>query len=256
MAVEARPSIESRHLLVSSSRPNDDLPDYLAGRYNSVAAVRGRDAVIELVINMVASGSLNVGEMRSEKDVAAAMGMSRTPLREALAVLSRDGLIRQVPQRGFFVVRINDRDVSETIEMRRGIEPRIVRQLAEVGADHFGLGDLMRWMERASNAVEFGARDTTFHVTLAEAAGYPNGARTLVAWRNQVRVFRAERPLTDAERHEVTAEHWTIVQAIESRNVDGAAMAMDRHLLNTRARLLGDRQPEDLAPVNVGTAVA
>jgi DNA-binding GntR family transcriptional regulator len=248
-----------RELLVSSERPNEGLPDYLEHRYGW-GAIRGRDAVIQAVIDRVVQRKLGIGQMSSEKELAAELGMSRTPLREALAVLSRDGLIRQIPQVGFFVVRVDEDDVLETITMRRGIEPVIARQLAEGRPEAAHdlveiLDSILGKMEGASEP-HLGERDTQFHVHLAAAAGFSNGARTLVSWRNQVRIFRAERPLTKDERDAIISEHRAVVEAIRSGRPDTAAEAADDHLVATAERLSQKSRSRERSAAGASAAAA
>jgi DNA-binding GntR family transcriptional regulator len=227
-----------RELLVTSERPNEGLPDYVDGRYGW-GAIRGRDSVVQAVIHRVVLRELGIGHMSSEKELAIALGMSRTPLREALAVLSSNGLVRQIPQRGFFVVRVDEDDALETIAIRRGIEPQIASHLAETRAEAaIELRQIAQAMDGVSEP-EFGDRDTQLHVRLAEIAGFHNGARALLTWRNQLRIFRAERVLTADDRTDVVREHMAIVDAIASRQPDAAGQAADRHLENTALRIAG-----------------
>ena len=226
-----------REVLVSSANPNSGLPEHAVSRY---PATRRREDLVNLIVDMISSGVLPSGDLRSEKDLAEELKVSRTPIREALAILGHEGLIQQIPQVGFRVLGIAEADVLLIIDMRLGIEPPIASRTAARPTDDvlWRLDALLREMEHALDGERFAGSDTNFHVAMAEAAGFRSGARTLVTWRNQMRSFRARQPLTESERQAIIVEHRSVFKAVQSQHEDTAAAAMEHHLRETRSRIL------------------
>src|ERR1700686_2995745 len=98
--------------VVGSANPDLGLPRYFAYRDTPETRSRGDD-LLERVVRSITAGVPPIGVRSSEAELAQSMGISRTPLREVLAILARDGLIYQVPQVGFFVVRVSVDTVRE-----------------------------------------------------------------------------------------------------------------------------------------------
>jgi len=179
-------------------------------------------------------GQMPVGKVVAEGEVAESLGTSKTPVRQALQMLRREGLLeigrrRQLIVRGFTPER---RD--EILEVRESLERIAVRHACQTmpidDVDHLHL--LMRRQRRAIEAGaddEFVDLDEEFHLRIAEGAGLPIVARLLGQLRGFVRIMRlgAER-VRDASL--AVDEHEAIVAAIEGRDADAAEAALLAHL--------------------------
>jgi GntR family transcriptional regulator, rspAB operon transcriptional repressor len=179
------------------------------------------------------------GEPISEKDLAQAHGVSRTPVREAVLKLASERLIEVFPQSGTFVARIPLSDLPETIVIRSALEEASVRHAAErATADQVArlsaIIDRQRAMAAAADRDGFHLADEDFHAALSEAAGLP-GVWTLIQ-QVKVQIDRYRRlTLPEPGRMErVIGEHAAVVAAIAAHDGDGAARAIKHHLEKLR----------------------
>jgi DNA-binding GntR family transcriptional regulator len=173
----------------------------------------------------------------SENSVAAMLGISRTPAREALQQLEIEGLIEILPQRGFRVRRISAVEVTEFYTLRELLESYVVRTLSE-RIDDRSLRLLRHILERqdmaTDNVTEFISMDEEFHLSLAQLAGLDRTARIVaslrgVLWLMGTRVVAAETRRRDV----VIGEHTAILAALERRDGDAAVAAVTRHIRMT-----------------------
>lgn len=111
----------------------------------------------EYLKSMILSGKLNPDELYSETRLAAEIGVSRTPMREALQCLSQDGYIRVVPSKGFRIRQLNEKDMQETIQVRCAIEGFCVQVIAaeiETKKGQKLLKDLERLLDKQEKALQ------------------------------------------------------------------------------------------------------
>jgi DNA-binding GntR family transcriptional regulator len=180
------------------------------------------------------------GTFLNEVDLAQDIGVSRTPVREALLLLVAEGLVEMVPKRGAYVPPLSGRQIRELMELRTLLEQHaasvtLARRSVPVESMRAALHEqecLLRGDARdADRAREFIEWDRQFHQALVDAAGNELMARTYAGLRTrQVRVgvaalFRA----TDRQRA-VCAEHQRIVDALDSGDEKAAHEAIGEHL--------------------------
>jgi GntR family transcriptional regulator, rspAB operon transcriptional repressor len=176
-----------------------------------------------------------------EKEIAAAYGVSRTPVREAILRLADEGLIEIFPQSGTFVSRIPAAALPEAIIVRKALEETTARLAAErAGAAEIAALEaiLKRQREVGANGDQqaFHHADEAFHAAIAAAAGHPR-IWTLVQ-QVKVQVDRV-RQLTLPQKGRVSLvirEHMAIAAAIRAHDPAAAAARMGAHL----ERLIGD----------------
>src|ERR1700735_490865 len=117
-----------------------------------------KDRALDYVKNQILTGAFPGGELISEGEVAAALGMSRTPVREAFLRLEAEGLLRLYPQRGALVVPVSSEEAHAVIEARRVLEQFAVGKVIGRGpAAHAAVferlsGELQRQRDAAANA--------------------------------------------------------------------------------------------------------
>lgn len=210
-----------------------------------------RDKAYQSLHDMILTGKLSPGAVVSETSLAKEMGISRTPVREAVQQLEREGLLEQVPRFGTIVRRLERRDIIELFELREALECFAVRRAAErITAQELAtaqrLCDEVKQIglrieksgEPAANAVmmqRFLAADMGFHTLLIRAAGNSRIMKAVAESRVLARIFGARRQAHDAAVMAAThAEHLAILTAIQQRDGDSAAAAMSRHISNSR----------------------
>ena len=185
------------------------------------------------------------GTFLNEVDLAQDIGVSRTPVREALLLLVAEGLVEMVPKRGAYVPPLSGRQIRELMELRTLLEQHaasvtLTQEAVPLDAMRAALAEQQRLLTaEPCDAREFIEWDRRFHQSLVDAAGNELIARTYAGLRTrQVRVgvaalFRA----TDRQRA-VCAEHGRIVDALESGDEAAAHAAISEHLRITQQLFL------------------
>jgi DNA-binding GntR family transcriptional regulator len=177
------------------------------------------------------------GTFLNEVDLAQDIGVSRTPVREALLLLVAEGLVEMVPKRGAYVPPLSGRQIRELMELRTLLEQHaasvtLAGGSVPVEAMRAALSEQQRLLTaEPCDAREFIEWDRRFHQSLVDAAGNELIARTYAGLRTrQVRVgvaalFRA----TDRQRA-VCGEHARILDALDAGDEAAAHAAISEHL--------------------------
>ena len=191
----------------------------------------------------ILAGELAPGDKMSEEFIAAKLGVSRGPVREAFRALESAGLVRTEKNRGVFVREVSLEEADEIYEVRAGLDELIGRLLATriTPAGIAELRELMKKMQQAAKArsvADYYPLNVRFHDRLAELAG--NG--TLLAhYRRLVNELHLYRRETLAKGHDSfpisTREHAEIVEALARRDADRAGKLMYEHAMESRERL-------------------
>lgn len=187
-------------------------------------------------------GAFPLGERLAEERLGARMGVSRTPVREALSRLHAEGLVRR-STRGGYTPAVPDLDViHELYEVRRGIELLALHRPTHSGEPHDPMvlsGLVEDWSaladdpQAAAAGAEFVLLDEDFHVQLSQASGNRPAAELLGLINSRIRVVRMHDFLTP-ERVEVTiAEHLGIAHAVGDGDLDRAGALLEAHLVHS-----------------------
>jgi DNA-binding GntR family transcriptional regulator len=185
-----------------------------------------RDAIVR--------AELVPGRQLSENELAASLGVSRTPVREALQRLRDDRLVDIVPQLGTFVSPISTRAVADAQFIREALECAAVRVAApRVSADELeALEQNLADQERARDSADFDAfylLDDQFHQAICDLSGRNVWNITQRAKGHLNRIRRLSLPIP-AYLAEMIAEHRAIVARLAEHDPDGAERALRHHL--------------------------
>jgi GntR family transcriptional regulator, rspAB operon transcriptional repressor len=200
--------------------------------------IRGSTAASEvyrILRSEILSLARKPGEPINDRDLEATLGVSRTPIREAVLRLAAEGLIEVLPNSGTFVARIPLAQLPEAIVIRRTLEELTVRTAAEhATAAHVAeLADNLSWQRgcvAAKDAIEFHAADEEFHAIIARAGGYPNAWPLVRQIKVQVdRYCHLTLPLA-GRMARLFKEHKAIADAIRDHDPRQAVAALDVHL--------------------------
>lgn len=192
--------------------------------------------VYEDIRERIISLTLQPGARVSEKDIAAQIGVSKTPVREAFIRLSDEGLMEIRPQSGSYVSEITFEKVYESLMLRRALEMAVAAEAANQRStlDLLNLQEMIEQQQAAAEAadrVAFFELDTAFHRSLAEIAKMPSAIRMIRMVRGTVdRVQRLRISRGESRHAQVIEAHCAIVAGIEARDPEAASAAMDRHL--------------------------
>jgi DNA-binding GntR family transcriptional regulator len=210
----------------------------------------------EHIHESILQGRLAVGSVVSEAALAKTLGISRTPVGEAIRQLAREGLVHQVPRYGTIVRQIDRQEVIELYEMREALEsfcaakvaskpaPQIVSRLGQFGQVIGVLCDEVAGLspdDEVSDAVlrRFLAADLAFHMTILESTGNRRIIETVRTMKTLSRVFRLRRaPHTRRAIVATMDQHTAINDAITAGDSEAARLAMAGHIRASKVESL------------------
>ena len=204
---------------------------------------------------MILCGELVPGEKLTEVALAARLGVSRGPLREAFRMLEEAGLVRTEKNRGVFVRALPVEEAIEIFDLRAAMDELVGRRLAGsiMPADLKeirGLVDQMEQAVKAKDAPRYHLLNLGFHDRLVELAG--NGKMTSI-YRKLIKELSLFRRLNLADGVLMplsVGEHRQIVKAIASGDRDAAGRAMYDHAMDSKERTIRNHP----RPAEAGTA--
>lgn len=197
----------------------------------------------DVLRSAILSGKLAPGARIVEADIARQMAISRSPVREAVRKLEREGLVEYRPRRGTVVLGLSRDDVADAYQLRAHLEAygaglAAVRateeQLAALGA----LIDRMRAFAARGDLVQLVVADVEFHRMLCELSGSP---RLVQAWQglNPERwTLLSGLRATELSLEQIAERHWPIVAALRARNAEKAQAVIRSHILELAERVL------------------
>lgn len=186
------------------------------------------------------------GELVSEGDVAEALDLSRTPVREAFLLLEAEGLMRLYPKRGALVVPVSADEVEAVLETRMLVERFALQKALESDPAPLAedlAADLER-LGRADRAARFAEADRRFHRTIVAAAGNAIVLALYDSLRDRQQRMGTADVRRDPERAQrIIAEHEEIADAVRAGDGERALAALEAHLAMARAALNRPRAP-------------
>jgi DNA-binding GntR family transcriptional regulator len=206
-----------------------------------------KDRALDYVKRQVLTGAFPGGELISEGEVASALGMSRTPVREAFLRLEAEGLLRLYPQRGALVVPVSSEEARAVLEARLVLEQfaagKVISRGPAVCAAVFDrlAGELRRQHDAAAKPdwQEFLEADRAFHLITLEESGNRMLSDFYSSLRDRQMRMIGDSMMRDPRRMTtIMDEHRVIADALRDGNVDRANEAVRVHLSST-TRALG-----------------
>jgi DNA-binding GntR family transcriptional regulator len=206
---------------------------------------RGRlaDEVYDTLLGQLMSLRIVPGSRVTIDALARELGVSQTPIRDALNRMEADGLVVRVPHAGYRIPPQITRDrFEDMVEVRLLLEPAAARRAAERASAQQVAG-LRRMLEEMAELVggdrhlaygAFGLRDAAFHDLVAQSAGNQLVREALARLHTHVHLFRLH---YDTEvTYLAMGEHDEVVAAVAARDPDAAAYAMRQHIMLSRDR--------------------
>ncbi|MER5668027.1 GntR family transcriptional regulator [Streptomyces mirabilis] len=203
----------------------------------------GREKAYAYLKDTVLTDPEMQGAFLSEQELADRIGVSRTPIREALLLLAAEDLVELVPKRGARVTPLTGREVRELMELRGVVERYAAQQL--VAAERVPLEELRSLLERqraltgAEETREFIAVDHQFHASLVSAVGnalldrHYDGLRSRQVRAGVLAVYNQQ-----GRQEAVLDEHEAILDALAGGDEQAVCAAIDHHLESTLKVLL------------------
>jgi DNA-binding GntR family transcriptional regulator len=194
-----------------------------------------RELVFESLREAIISGRLKPGERMMEIQMAEEMGVSRTPVREAIRKLELEGLVVMIPRKGAYVAGLSLKDIVEVFEIRGALEGLAAELAAERITDD-ELENLERYLVRITEDIEKGdlvkvvETDTDFHTQLYKASRNDWLLQIINNLREQIQRFRTTSLSYPGRMKEAVEEHRQIVEAISIRNGKLARKLAQEHI--------------------------
>ena len=183
-----------------------------------------RDVVFQTLREAILKGDLRPGERLMELQLAAKLGVSRTPIREAIRMLEQEGLAVTIPRKGAEVARMTEKNMEDVLQIREALDELAVQVACDKMTDQ-QLENLTLAMKNFENAIQAGDLKKT-------AADNPKLVTLLNNLREQIYRYRVEY-LKEKENYPMLIkEHETIVAALKEKNKERVSDAMRCHIRN------------------------
>jgi DNA-binding GntR family transcriptional regulator len=212
----------------STRAPRTEQPDKVKLNYYAYQAIK----------NDIIEGVLQPGTLISENELAEKLGISRTPVREALHRLESDRFLRIYPKRGIFVPDISVKDVRDLYSIRAVLEPFAARLATKA----IRMEEVERYKRLFEQDIptprEFLVLDQEFHNLIVKSSNNEYLISLLLEFYDHLQRLRnliAERIYR--ARDLIHAEHLVVIEALQTRDEEQVESAMKKHLLNAADRM-------------------
>lgn len=196
-----------------------------------------RDVVFNTLRQAILKGEMEPGERLMEIQLAQKLGVSRTPIREAIRKLELEGLVVMIPRKGAEVAHITEKDMKDVLEVRSALE-ELAAELACKNVTTEKLNELKtanKVFESAivqQDVVGIVDADVTFHDIIYSMTGNARLIQIINNLQEQMYRYRLEY-VKDARTHSILiSEHNDIIRQFAARNVDEAKTVIRQHINN------------------------
>jgi len=202
-------------------------------------AVSLREQAREAVRTRILLGQIEPGQVESVSNVASALGVSITPVREAIMDLANLGMVEVIRNRGFRVPVLSDHDLDEIFRLRTMVEVPAMAEVARI----VGKSPLPRFRQiaeqittaaREADLTAFLELDRQFHLGMLELLGNRRLLALVSQLRDQARMQGLQKMADRGELTHSGQEHIAIVDAVESGNAELTAELVSKHLIHSR----------------------
>lgn len=199
--------------------------------------------VFEVLEREILNGTYSPGDQLVESKISSELGVSRTPVREALKQLELDSLVTTIPNKGTFVVGISTDDIKDIYTIRIAIEGISAMWAAErIGEEQIkeleNLVELQEFYSAKNEILQIVQLDTKFHEIIYDVSGSRTLRDTLKSFHMHVKRARETSFLSAGRTKTAVEEHREIFEAIASRNGELAKAIMEKHITNARDNIL------------------
>jgi DNA-binding GntR family transcriptional regulator len=199
-----------------------------------VSLATAQQHAVDALRQRIVAGALRPGARVNQEDVAAELGLSVAPVREALRVLEQEGQVTYLPRRGYFVTELRMADLEEIYALRALLEARAARHALPV-LDDEALERVRDAARACADAAESGdvaaelAANRRFHMGLLDAPGQPHALRVIRLLWDSTEAYRAMYYNSPEERRASLDAHDEILDAVADRDADRLVRALDDH---------------------------
>lgn len=207
------------------------------GKNNDNAYLPLRDVVFNTLRQSILTGELKPGERLMEIHLADKLGVSRTPIREAIRMLELEGLVTMIPRRGAEVAQITEKNLREVLEVRGALDALAVELACEritqeeleqlkKACDHF------EEETKKGSANQVAQADVALHDIILKASRNEKLVQMIGNFSQQMYRYRLEYVKDEAHYEMLILEHQRIYEAIRDRDKERGAEAIRTHIDN------------------------
>ena len=196
-----------------------------------------RDVVFNTLRQAILKGEMEPGERLMEIQLADRLGVSRTPIREAIRKLELEGLVLMIPRKGAEVAKISEKSLRDVLEIRRALDALAIELCIERMSEEdiqslTDAQEVFRQSVENSEPMTIAENDEHFHDVIYNSTNNQRLVQMLNNLREQMYRYRLEY-IKDADKRQILVlEHDQILKAIKERNVAEAKIAIRAHVDN------------------------
>ena len=210
--------------------------DHLTKTMTEYADMPLRDVIFQTLRKEILHGNLKPGERLMEIQLANRLGVSRTPVREAIRMLELEGLVINMPHKGAQVAKITEKDLQDVLEVREGLEEMAVRLACERITDEelHELYEASRTFEKLARAensdvTRLAEADEAFHAIIYRASCNRRLVQLINNLREQMFRYRVEYLKDAANRDSLIREHDELWESLRRKDIDVTSKNMRMH---------------------------
>lgn len=216
-----------------------------------------RDVVFNTLRKAILTGELKPGERLMEIHLANRLGVSRTPIREAIRKLELEGLVTMIPRRGAEVARITEKSMKDVLEVRRALDALC----AELACDRISEEEMGR-LEKAcaefekatqtGDATVIAKADVALHDIIVAATGNQRLVQLVNNLAEQMYRYRFEYIKDESQHERLVEEHRIIYESIRAKDKAAASAAAKVHIDNQEKSVMRQIRLDSKAGVESG----
>ena len=187
-----------------------------------------RDVVFKTLRQAILRGELQPGERLMEIALSKKLGVSRTPIREAIRMLELEGLVLMIPRKGAEVAGITEKNLRDTLEVRRALEELAIELSCTKITDEEEFVDSIE----NKDIIDIARADEKFHDIIFTSTGNDKLVQMINNLREQMYRYRLEYVKAEATRNQLMEEHEMILKALKSRDKSEAKRIIAEHINN------------------------
>ena len=196
-----------------------------------------RDVVFNTLREAILKGELKPGERLMELQLAAKLGVSRTPIREAIRMLEQEGLAVTIPRKGAEVAKMTEKDMEDVLQIREALDELAAKIACEQISEE-QLEELVATMHefeestKTDNVKKIAEADVKFHDIIYQSTGNPKRVNMLNNLREQMYRYRVEYLKDENNYPTLMKEHKDIVEGLVRKNKMQVTETMHQHVKN------------------------
>ncbi|KPU44199.1 HTH-type transcriptional regulator McbR [Oxobacter pfennigii] len=212
-----------------------------------------RGKIFSILRQQILDGKYQSGDSLVETKLAEELGVSRTPIREAIRQLELEGLVDSVPNKGVIVKGITEKDIEDIYTIRKVLEGLAAKWAVEKFTEEEltelkDIFDLMEFYTRKNDIEQVAKLNTRFHEVIFKATKSSVLQNILTDFQYYVQWVRYESLRTPGRPQEALEEHKQIIDAFINRDAENAERLVTQHIINSSRNLMNIMKLKKINP--------